>query len=304
MKKEDNSPIFLDGVKEYHNQLNTSFNEALKLANRLVPKNLRRKDCRLFKLFVDFSEPQPYNSVKAYFVVGKQTIVRFINFIIDYAALFPVTNHWDNVKKNGITYDEIQNFFYNHEQVFLYFSKQKDLNIDYPIFDIKISEADFNDDRLKYRDDFGNPIYEFPDIQRLKLLDIPSKYLDHHYSLVEKQFYAPYTTSKPIRCVLYAELNNQYDEHAIKVLRWAPITRQELIDNILLENIDAHDIFFELGYISRQENIELHDFMVSNNSRLLFAEAKEDKLSIIGGVKIFLEKDFNFPISLYKIPFE
>ena len=86
------------------------------------------------------------------------------------------------------------------------------------------------------------------------------------------------------------------------MLRWFPITRQEWDDNVLLENIDSSDIFYELGHISRQENQELHNFMVSNNTRLLFAKAKEDKISIIGGVKIFFENDYNYPVSLFKIP--
>ena len=309
MLKEDIiAPIYLSGFKDYHSQLDKSFNEAIKLACRLVPMRDTLRDrlseWREITLFVDFTEAQPDNCIKAYLVIGKRRIIRFINFIIDWAALFPVSDHWRDENRGGITYDTIIELKQNRKRVYLKFLKYRETSVDHPMFDIKLSQKDFEDNTFNACDDIGKPYYEFPDIQCLKQVDIPNEFLERQYSLVGKQFYAPYTTGNTYHCVLFAELNNQYDDNAIKVLRWFPITRQEWDDNVLLENIDSSDIFYELGHISRQENQELHNFMVSNNTRLLFAKAKEDKISIIGGVKIFFENDYNYPVSLFKIPVE
>lgn len=71
----------------------------------------------------------------------------------------------------------------------------------------------------------------------------------------------------------------------------------------IITNKNSHgDIFFELGYIARDENCELHRFMIDNSSRLLFGKIENDRISLLGGIKIFYNNDFNFPASLINIP--
>ena len=117
-----------------------------------------------------------------------------------------------------------------------------------------------------------------------------------------KQYYAPYSTDKESYCVLYAEKDNEHDCNAIKVLRWFPVSRQCALDAGFFEEVNWGDVFYELGYISRHENAELHSFMLSNKSPLLFAKKLGDKISIIGGAKIFFSNDFSYPACLLKIP--
>ena len=61
-------------------------------------------------------------------------------------------------------------------------------------------------------------------------------------------------------------------------------------------------MFFELGYISKDENAKLHEFMVENESRILFGKIKENKIAIIGGVNIFSEYEFSYPLCIANIP--
>lgn len=71
----------------------------------------------------------------------------------------------------------------------------------------------------------------------------------------------------------------------------------------IITNRNSHgDMFFELGYIARDENCELHRFMIDNSSRLLFGKIENDQISLLGGIKIFYNNDFNFPASLINIP--
>ena len=76
---------------------------------------------------------------------------------------------------------------------------------------------------------------------------------------------------------------------------------QELKEIIANENSHG-DMFFELGYIARTDNSELHNFMIDNSSRLLFGKIENDKISLLGGIKFFFDNDFNFPASFIKIP--
>ena len=102
--------------------------------------------------------------------------------------------------------------------------------------------------------------------------------------------------------LLEREADNKYDSNAIKVLRWFPVSRQCALDECFFEEVNWGDVFYELGYISRHENAELHSFMLSNKSPLLFAKKLGDKISIIGGAKIFFSNDFSYPACLLKIP--
>lgn len=71
----------------------------------------------------------------------------------------------------------------------------------------------------------------------------------------------------------------------------------------IITNRNSHgDMFFELGYIARNENRELYKFMIDNSSRLLFGKIQNSQISLLGGIKIFYNNDFNFPASLINIP--
>jgi hypothetical protein len=151
-------------------------------------------------------------------------------------------------------------------------------------------------------DDLGKIVSGFTDINCLKLVDIPYRLTEKDYTLVGKQFYAPYSTDKETYCVLYAQLNNQYDTNAIQVLRWIPENKGKEADQLLGLSPDGGDVFFELGHIARTENSELHSFMVENDSRLLFGKRTGNKIRILGGAKIFETNEIKYPRCLYNIP--
>ena len=314
MKKNLYEPSYIEGVKELHIQLLKAFNEALKNLSYyfILPDRFKSKlvDWRGIDLFVDFNESQPQDGVKAYLFIQSK-IFRFISFNLDYVTFFPVKDHNRNADgeydSKGIGYDDLSNLKRIRSKVVFHFKKRKTFSSDSPIFEITFRELDLTKTSELFEfeshlDDVGIPFYRFPDITELKLSNIPKEFLEKTYTLVGKQFYAPFTKKEECHCVLFAELDNQYDEKAIKVLRWFPMKRKKWLDSYLLENTYPSDVFFELGHVSRQENQELHDFMVSSSSRLLFGKVKNNDISIMGGIKIFLSNDFNYPMCLSKIP--
>lgn len=62
------------------------------------------------------------------------------------------------------------------------------------------------------------------------------------------------------------------------------------------------DCFFQLGHIARNENSDLHAFMIKYRSRILFGKIEEDNISIIGGIKMFQSNNVKYPKCLYNIP--
>lgn len=304
MRKEDHFPLYVDGVVKLHTQLHEAFLQASKLANTVLGIPLPSKDSlRGFSIYVDFSEPHPENKFKGYFM-SKNIILRFLPIEFDYALLFPIRNHGDGLFREGkgITYDEIIQAANKRQPLKIIFRPISAIedNIFYsPHFSLKSTFAPAGIAAIS--DDFGNIVYNFPDIDCLKVIDIPETYIERDYTLVGKQFYAPYTTNKESDCVLFAQLNNEHDDHAIKVLRWVPSKKGVEIEQILGMKPDGGDVFFEMGYISRTENTELHAFMVNNKSRLLFGKKVDDKITIVGGVKIFESNDLKYPKCLYNI---
>lgn len=349
---------YIDGIKKLHAQLESACKEAYQMSKKyiLFPKATSNMvlNRHIFKIFVDFTEEQPENAVKGYFVYG-HSIIRFASIVLDYAALFPVCDHsgWDNKEnRKGITYAEILEMKRNRSKVFIKFSPKEDSRINEPLY---VAEYRIRTETSAFLDDIGKPFIAFDEVKSLKVCDIPEQLTNNKYTLVGKQYYAPYSTSKEIYCALFAQANNEYDENAIKVLRWFPKSRteavnersevekakeelqrrernrikmteimqeitgsidhyqhnasfqnlttkiQELKEIIANENFHG-DMFFELGYIARSDNSELHKFMVDNSSRLLFGKIENDNISLLGGIKIFFDNDFNFPASLIKIP--
>lgn len=347
---------YIDGIKKLHAQLDSVCKNAYQMSKKyiLLPKATSNMVLKrhVFKIFVDFAEEQPENAIRGYFVFGRN-VIRFASIVLDYAVLFPVCDHsgWDNKEnRKGISYAEILELKRNKNKVFISFSPKEDSRINEPLY---VAEYRICAGTLALFDDIGKPFVAFDGVKSLKVCNMPEQLTNKKYTLVGKQYYAPYSTKKEIYCVLFAQTNNEYDENAIKVLRWFPKSRAEAVDEmteiekakeelqkrersrikmtkIMLEMtalINQHDaslqslkgkiqelkeiianenyhgdMFFELGYVAKSDNRELHKFMMENSSRLLFGKIENDNISLLGGIKIFFDNDFNFPASLIKIP--
>ena len=303
-----NNHEYVDGVVKLHQLLSSACQEAYGIAKKCIP-NLSDNTCKLISIFVDFSEEQPDNALKGYFVFDK-ILFRFLTITFDYALLLPAHDHaaFDSFPSQGIGVSIIENMKRNRVPFCFNFSTlQGDMgtpklyriiNAD-PIKENKVNFAVTPIHSIK--DEVGCPFTSFEGIEELCLIDIPQRFSSVQYTLVGKQYYAPYSTDKESYCVLFAEKDNKYDCNAIRVLRWFPVSRQCALE-ATFENVNWGDVFYELGYISRQENAELHSFMLSSHSQLIFAKIVGEKISIIGGVKIFFANDFNYPVCLLKIP--
>lgn len=300
----DSEPLFVDGVEKLHAQLHDEYLKATKIANRLlgfpVPDPERHE---AFSIFVDFNEAQPSDRLRGFFM-SRKTVMRFLPIEFDYALLFPVRNHGGGCFKeaHGITYAEIKEAISKRECVRIVFRSIP------AIEDRVLYSVDFWDSKKmsfapleKMLDDVGLPYTNFNDIDSLSLIDIPNTLRSRSYSLVGKQYYAPYTTDQKSHCVLFAQQDNEYDNNAIKVLRWFPVKKGVEVDQLLGIEEDGGDLFFEMGYISREENADLHDFMMNSNSRILFGIAVDSQISITGGVKQFMDNEFKYPRCLYNI---
>lgn len=295
-------------------------------------------------LLVNLDENQPENAFKGYFVFAN-TVFRFLTVTIDYALLLS-TKDW-----KGLSFSDIINLKAKFSQFCLSFtlSCNTPINLqnDQPLFRVKANAI------RRIRDDIGLPFTTFDNIHSLKVVDIPKELADIQYTLVGKSHYSPYATNTEAYCAIYAETDNKYDKHAIKILRWFPQQRTKIlqqckdvalakqkcqrinhslvkytdlclegsgkiptddetikhykedlkkVDEIIAKERNCCDVFFELGYISKDENAKLHEFMVENDSRILFGKIKENKIAIIGGLNIFSENDFSYPLCIANIP--
>lgn len=277
---------YVDGVKNLLEQFINAHQRAKEIFERLVCKS---NDC---DIMVDFSENQPDNKFKGYFMFNG-IILRFLPITFDIALLFPIKDHISNIVPRGVSYKRIIEKKNNGKPVKICFR-----NTSFKEFLPVVSILDF--DAFFKLDDLGKPVYEFPDIDYLSIIDIPVNFLSKNYTLVGKQYYAPYTTDDEVYCVLFAEMDNIYDEYAIKVLRWLP-TNKEIESEQLEDTILYGDVFFEMGYISQAQNSVLHSFMKLNYSRLLFGKIKCNQITLIGGIKMFLFNDLKYPKCLYNI---
>lgn len=77
----------------------------------------------------------------------------------------------------------------------------------------------------------------------------------------------------------------------------------ELKKTIDLEDY-VGDYFFELGYVSRQENSSLHSFMIENNSRILFGKCKDGRIVITGGINSLIDSEYNLPFCISNLTIE
>ena len=303
-KIRPNNHDYVDGVVKLHELLSSACQEAYGIAKKCIP-NLSEKSCRVLNIFVDFSEEQPDNALKGYFVFDK-ILFRFLTITFDYALLFPANDHvmFDSYRSKGITFSEIENMIKAKSPYCFSFSTFHGDEGTPKLFRFLKAYSLTEKDSIFYpiKDEVGCPFTLLEKIEELCLIDVPQRFSSVQYTLVGKQYYAPYSTDNESYCVLYAEKDNEHDCNAIKVLRWFPVSRQCALDACFFEEVNWGDVFYELGYISRHENAELHSFMLSNKSPLLFAKKLGDKISIIGGAKIFFSNDFSYPACLLKIP--
>lgn len=303
-KIRPNNHDYVDGVVKLHELLSSACQEAFGIAKKCVP-NLSEKSCRVLNIFVDFGEEQPENALKGYFVFDK-ILFRFLTITFDYALLFPANDHvmFDSYRSKGITFSEIENMIKAKSPYCFIFSPCHGDEGTPKLFRFIRAYSLTEKDSIFYpiKDEVGCPFTSLEKIEELCLIDVPQRFSSVQYTLVGKQYYAPYSTDNESYCVLYAEKDNEQDCNAIKVLRWFPVSRQCALDASFFEEVNWGDVFYELGYISRHENAELHSFMLSNKSPLLFAKKLGDKISIIGGAKIFFSNDFGYPACLLKIP--
>lgn len=292
-------PKFVDGVVKLHMQLNAAYNKAKDMYFSLMEacENEAHESRNVIHIAVDFSNQSFTHKLCGYFVFN-HAIIRFLPIEFDTALLFEVFNHGGGeFKANGVSYEDILEFKLNRKLILFKFVPVSTSNS--PLY--SIFKRDFLRSYQATIDDIGMPVNCFHDIKYLNICDIPRKFLETQYTLVGTQYYAPYTISKAY-CVLFAELDNEYDKNAIKIFRWFPkVKNTQQLDETTSFTLRVSDIFFEMGYISRNENCDLHSFMVDNNSRLLFGIKHENKISILGGVKMFQQSNEKYPKCLYNL---
>lgn len=149
---------------------------------------------------------------------------------------------------------------------------------------------------IDFNDDIGKCFNGFSKSSHLLNDSISENLLKESYPLTGTAYYAPYSKKSGIYCVLYAQLDNPHDSNAVKVLRWFP-GNKNVIDPI------SHSLY-ELGFIARDSNIELHNEMCRSGNSFLFGKIERSKVKIIGNAKEFSRSgklgDYCLPYVLFK----
>lgn len=345
-------PYYIDGIKALHKKLYDYFTNAYKIASKVI--HLTSSDIEKFdvnntyRIYLDSSKCKIDSELNGFLVYGKY-ICRFLPVRLEPAVLFPVRDLLTNKYiGKGLKSLDILGLTLNDE--ILCFKKITDSRVHYPFYNTSLI-SDSTQERLEFLkllDDIGNPFIDFSDIKSLKIINhIPSHLLESVYSLVGTKYYAPFSKSDgDCFCVLYAQLNNPYDENAIKVLRWFPYNRMEAIAKnaelskyeFLLSRVEENiarttdrmlryegrvdyndqflrynktskhryeeiletktffgDIFYELGYISQNQNYELHKFMIENDTQLLFGKIVNNSITILDSIALFRTSEYKLP---------
>lgn len=172
-----------------------------------------------------------------------------------------------------------------------------------PLYDLKEIHRyeEFYGD-FRYYSEMSGSFYEvgkvwagYDHIEKLCVRSIPKKYLETVYSFdIENrrdiEVYRHLEVEQHIDCVLVAEFGS------ITVLRWFPKRRK---GNEISSQGSA---FFHLGYIKSEEGIDLYQYMVDNDSRILFAEYRDQQIKIKGGIEFLKDENIYFPSCLINIP--
>ena len=212
-KIRPNNHDYVDGVVKLHELLSSACQEAYGIAKKCIP-NLSEKSCRVLNIFVDFSEEQPDNALKGYFVFDK-ILFRFLTITFDYALLFPANDHvmFDSYRSKGITFSEIDNMIKAKSPYCFSFSPFHGDEGTPKLFRFIKAYSLTEKDSIFYpiKDEVGCPFTLLEKIEELCLIDVPQRFSSVQYTLVGKQYYAPYSTDKESYCVLYAEKDNEHE---------------------------------------------------------------------------------------------
>ena len=293
---------YIDGVKNLHEKLNKFFIDANRIASMVIPlseSDKKRYDVdNSFRVYVDSSKCKVASDIKGYYIYGRY-ICRFLPVSIEPAALFPVRDlsGWDDKdKRRGLAAADILGMPIADEV--LCFRYKTDSRVSYPLFNITELASSFiqEGEAHKTLDDIGMPYYDFSDVNALKIVEtIPSHFLESNYPLVGIKYYAPFTKSnQECFCVLFAELNNQYDTNAIKVLRWFPYNRDEAI----VHSTEIQKAEVALSRVQRQI-VKMTDLMLEWSGHidnydvgLINAKSRESKYKKILSEKKYLGDTF------------
>lgn len=319
-----NDPIPCDyailPITKLHKQFHDAVLQATALANIYGINNSPAFDIKSgyahfnILLYVEFEHF--YKQQLTGYLVVDHVLYNFITISFDIALLFPVLDKitFDQLRK-GISCSDVLSYISKREKLIIQFSADLYNNLYFP--DKCYYNCSVCDKTYKIHDEIGEPFFDFSFIHSLKSIDIPNS-LAHTFHLTKIKTYAPLTTSDCF-CILLAQESNNFDNPRIKVLRWIPqkiadalnnfhnyfsqlsnirtwsknrrlITRAQLINCNLSSNF-----FFELGYIDYQESKKLYQFMIQNDSRILFAEKHGNNITILGGIKYLLSSGYMFP---------
>lgn len=223
----------------------------------------------------------------------KATILRDITFKISPTIFLPKREDTGIGIDGKNTISSVVELFKYSQPLFLKFAEKRSY---YPyILPFQVIDPEIEDD-------LGKLFFDFEGLDSLKTTNVPKTLKDLSYTLVGVNHQTPYAKTNNTDCILFAETNNIYDSHAIKVLRWFPPIRKMEYDPVLerfepTPPIPQHEGIRTYGYISRNENTSLHEFMI-NNSRILFGKVTNEKIKILGGIEAFKDgelKDRYFP---------
>lgn len=161
------------------------------------------------------------------------------------------------------------------------------------------------------KDDIGDLSFPNGDgMPSLEMASVPTHIMDRAYHLVGVNYRAPYSLTKDQSCILVAHVKNEYDVNAVEVCRWFPSLISSFTvkkkDGVLQgdnEGIDGG--IYEWGFVSRQENSDLHDYMVSSGSWILFGQTDNlGMIRILGGIEQFVDgalRGYAFPQSILEL---
>lgn len=272
---------YIDGVKALHEKLNKASIEAYKIASSILPLTMTEKEFfekdNSFKIYVDSSKCKSLSKfegyIEGYFIFGNY-ICRFLPVSIEPATLFPVRDltNWDKDNRKGLSAIDITKLGISDS--ILSFSPKSNSRVSYPLYYISMSEV------TNVIDDIGLPYTNFNDIESIKIIDIPQKIINKTYSLVGTRYYAPLSnTVNNCYCVLFAELNNQYDSNAIKVLRWLPQLRADKISQHNEVIFATRTLLNIESRIKRYEKQLQNDYIPSIYTHLKNAKLKQQELN-------------------------
>lgn len=158
------------------------------------------------------------------------------------------------------------------------------------------------------KDDIGD--LSFPDgecMPFLRMASVPAHIKDRAYTLVGVNYRAPYSLTRGQHCILVAQVENEYDGKAVEVCRWFPSKISSFTVNGVLqwEKEVIGEGIYEWGFVSRQENSDLHDYMASSGSWILFGQTDNlGRIRILGGIEQFVEgalRGYAIPQSILKL---